>query len=193
VDLLLLVEKRRSGAGKTKTGLWIVDYCGGCSRFLVATRSRPAFAHPPGPRICGRSPIAASWIAGLLDPPPTSEVPRLTQPPPRSIHSPASARRAFNAFKRVASPKTTDGEKTHSAAPHPTAPVQSTPDWRNWKRLFSTPRTKQVQGWKSRTHERRPVPTLTGASQQPGGVFLPILLQPGHTLFKVLQTNRSSC
>jgi hypothetical protein len=63
----------------------------------------------------------------------------------------------------------------------------------NWKRLFSTPRTKQVQGWKSRTHERRPVPTLTGASQQPGGVFLPILLQPGHTLFKVLQTNRSSC
>jgi hypothetical protein len=134
---LLLVEGRQRQ--RLDCALWIVDYCGGCSRFLVATRSRPAFAHPPGPRICGRSPIAASWIAGLLDPPPTSEVPRLTQPPPRSIHSPASARRAFNAFKRVASPKTTDGEKTHSAAPHTTAPVQSTPDWRNWKKVVFNP------------------------------------------------------
>jgi hypothetical protein len=186
-----LAEKEK----KRRRGDWIVD-CGLWRLQLFPCRYPiPACVCSPGPRICGHSPIAASWIAGLLDPPPTSEVPRLTQPPPRSINSPASA--ASRPFKKGGLlPQNNRRRKDaiHLAAPHTTAPVQSTT-----RRTGETgdvgddPGPKQVQGWKSRTHERRPVPTLTGASQQPGGVFLPILLQPGHTLFKVLQTNRSSC
>ena len=155
----------------------------------------PACVCTPGPRICGRSPIAAildSWIAGSAS--------NVRSP---AAHSASTTGRLIRLHqlrahsKRVASPpRTTDGEKTHFAAPHTTngpGPIHHAGLEKLETLLETTPDPSKVQGWKSRTHERRPVPTLTGASQQPGGVFLPILLQPGHTLFKVLQTNRSSC
>jgi hypothetical protein len=104
----------------------------------------------PGVRLHTRAPdlrslahrcILDRWIAGSAS---NIRSTRLTQPPPRSINSPASASRSF---KRVTSLGTPDGEKTHFAAPqniprsNPRRTGETGDGWRQ-------PRTKQVQGWK---------------------------------------------